>query len=145
MRRLDFRWLENYFDVFHYRKNKQFMNQSLEFRDDLTFSGHQKIPRSFLSELEAVLKVYGFKINPKKTRFSGPGQACYVTGLVVNEKVHPNREVRRKLRAMFHNAQTDPTRYRQRSSELLGWASFDSSLEFSIFDGGRLPQVWPSC
>jgi hypothetical protein len=53
----------------------------------MTFSGRQKIPRRFLTELEAVLKLYGFKINSAKTRFSGPGQAQYVTGLVVNEKV----------------------------------------------------------
>lgn len=105
------------------------------YADDLTFSGHQKIPRSFLSKLEFVLKMYGFKLNPKKTRFSGPGQARYVTGLVVNDKVHPNRETRRRLRAMFHNAKADPTQYRERSSELLGWASFVNSYNADL--GGR--------
>jgi RNA-directed DNA polymerase len=105
------------------------------YADDLTFSGHQKIPRSFLSQLEAILKIYGFTLNPQKTRFSGPGQARYVTGLVVNEKVHPNREERRRLRAMFHHAKTDPTQYSERSSELLGWASFVNSYNAEL--GGR--------
>jgi RNA-directed DNA polymerase len=97
------------------------------YADDLTFSGQQKIPRNFLGFLEFVLKRYGFRLNPAKIRFAGPGQAHYVTGLVVNEKVHPNRELRRKLRAMFHGARTAPEEYGPRASELLGWASFVNS------------------
>lgn len=97
------------------------------YADDLTFSGPQKIPRKFLATLEFVLKRYGFNINSAKTRFAGPGQARYVTGLVVNEKVHPNRDLRRQLRAMFYQAATNPGQYSSRSSELLGWASFVNS------------------
>ncbi len=99
------------------------------YADDLTFSGHQKITRKFLWPLESVLRQHGFKINPGKTRFAGPGQARYVTGLVVNQKVHPNRELRRKLRALFHRAEFDPVRYRSRLTELLGWASFVNSYD----------------
>ncbi len=102
------------------------------YADDLTFSCSQKIPRRFLNQLEFVLKHYRFKINPAKTRFSGPGQARYVTGLVVNEKVHPNRELRRRLRAMFHGAETDSAKYSQRSKELLGWASFVNSYDAEL-------------
>ena len=102
------------------------------YADDLTFSGHQKITRKFLMLLEFVLRRHGFKINSAKTRFAGPGQARYVTGLVVNEKVHPNRELRRKLRAMFHRAEIDPLRYNPRSNELLGWASFVNSYDHEL-------------
>lgn len=105
------------------------------YADDLTFSGPQKIPRKFLARLEFLLKWYGFKINSAKTRFAGPGQARYVTGLVVNEKVHPNRELRRRLRAMFHRAEIDPTQYHPRSDELLGWASFVNSYDPEL--GGK--------
>jgi RNA-directed DNA polymerase len=105
------------------------------YADDMTFSGRQKIPRGFLNELESVLKRYGFKINSAKTRFAGPGQARYVTGLVVNEKVHPNRELRRKLRAMFHQAKVAPLQYKGRTKELLGWASFVNSYDHEL--GGK--------
>jgi RNA-directed DNA polymerase len=99
------------------------------YADDMTFSGRKKIPRRFLTDLEGVLKWYGFKINSAKTRFSGPGQARYVTGLVVNEKVHPKRELRRRLRAMFHRAEIAPLEYKARAKELLGWASFVNSYD----------------
>jgi retron-type reverse transcriptase len=105
------------------------------YADDLTFSGRSKIPRSFLVALALVVMRNGFKINSAKTRFAGPGQARYVTGLVVNEKVHPNRDRRRRLRAMFHRAAIDPAQYRPRSNELLGWASFVNSYDPEL--GGR--------
>lgn len=102
------------------------------YADDLSFSGPHKIPRTFVGRLELVLRNYGFRINSAKTRFSGPGQAHYVTGLVVNEKVHPNRELRRRLRAMFHRAALHPAQYRQRTNELLGWASFVNSYNSDL-------------
>jgi retron-type reverse transcriptase len=101
------------------------------YADDLTFSGSQKIPRRFVLTLEIMLRQYGFKLSQTKTRFAGPGQACYVTGLVVNEKVHPNRELRRRLRAMFHRAKSDHT-YDQNPNELMGWASFVNSYDLEL-------------
>jgi RNA-directed DNA polymerase len=100
--------------------------------DDLTFSGTQKIPRSLIPMLALVLKRDGFNINSAKTRFGGPGQARYVTGLVVNEKVHPNRDLRRRLRAMFHRAEIDPAQYKKRANELLGWASYVNSYDHEL-------------
>lgn len=99
------------------------------YADDLTFSGSQPIPRKFASELGRLLLVRGFAVNPKKTRFAGPNQAKYVTGLVVN--VHPqvDRQMRRKLRAMFHQAKLEPNRFADRASELLGWASYVRSFD----------------
>jgi RNA-directed DNA polymerase len=102
------------------------------YADDLTFSSRNKIPRHFLGFLEFVLKRHGFRINSQKTRFAGPGQALYVTGLVVNEKVHPNRELRRRLRAIFHQAATHPSRYQERSAETSGWASYVNSYDHAL-------------
>jgi RNA-directed DNA polymerase len=99
------------------------------YADDLTFSAPQKIPRGFIPFLELVLRRYGFKLNPRKTRFSGPGQAKYVTGLVINEKVHPSRDIRRRLRSMFHRAATDPARITPTRESLMGWASFVNSYD----------------
>jgi RNA-directed DNA polymerase len=99
------------------------------YADDLTFSGTERISQEFLYELQALLETHGFKVNSKKTRFSRPGQAKYVTGLVVNERVQAPRELRRNLRAMFHNAERDPSAFSDKSSHLLGWASYVNSYD----------------
>ena len=54
------------------------------YADDLSFSGLHPISRNLLSELDRILSRQGFRLNRAKTRFAGPGQARYVTGLVVN-------------------------------------------------------------
>jgi len=99
------------------------------YADDLTFSGAKRIPQEFLHELQVLLKTHGFKLNQKKTRFSRPGQAKYVTGLVVNERVQAPRELRRNLRAMFHNAEKAPSSFAERPHHLLGWASYVNSYD----------------
>jgi retron-type reverse transcriptase len=99
------------------------------YADDLTFSGPNPIERRFLDQLINIITRYGFQLNAKKIRFAKPGQPKYVTGLVVNERVHPSREQRRRLRAMFHNASLNERKYQKESSALLGWASFVHSYD----------------
>lgn len=101
------------------------------YADDLTFSGLRPIPRQFVADLDRLLVTQGFALNTQKTRFAGPSQARYVTGLVVN--VHPqvDRQTRRTLRAIFHQAQKEPRRFTDRASELLGWASYVQSFDFA--------------
>lgn len=101
------------------------------YADDLTFSGLRPIPRSFTIELSRILEARGFALNPRKTRFAGPSQAKYVTGLVVNVRPQVDRRTRRKLRAMFHQARVDPVRFADRSNEMLGWASYVQSFDFA--------------
>jgi retron-type reverse transcriptase len=101
------------------------------YADDLSFSGLTPIPRPFVTELDRVLSSRGLALNPQKTRFAGPTQAKYVTGLVVN--VHPqvDRRTRRRLRAIFHQAHREPTLFTARAGELLGWASYVQSFDFA--------------
>jgi RNA-directed DNA polymerase len=99
------------------------------YADDLSFSGAHPIRKSLPSELSRLLAGHGFRLNPAKTRFAGPGQAKYVTGLVVNVRPQVDRRTRRKLRAMFHQAQAQPDQFRSRAHELLGWASFVNSFD----------------
>jgi RNA-directed DNA polymerase len=99
------------------------------YADDLTFSGSSPIDENFLKELTRIVGQYGFQVNTEKTRFANPGQAKYVTGFVVNERVQPRRDRRRRLRAMFHNASLNPKKFRKRSAVLLGWASFVQSYD----------------
>jgi RNA-directed DNA polymerase len=94
------------------------------YADDLTFSSSKPVRRDFLNAITKALKTHGFEVNAKKVRFARPGQAKYVTGFVVNESVHPSREVRKRLRAMFHNASKNPDACRDKLNNLAGWASF---------------------
>jgi len=102
------------------------------YADDLTFSRRLPIPENFLTRLTALLGARGFTINRKKIRNAKSGQAMYVTGLVVNEKVQPDRQTRRMLRAMFHGAVTQPRVYRKRAAQLSGWASYVFSYDRSL-------------
>lgn len=100
------------------------------YADDLTFSSQNApISRSFLRSLGAIISLHGFQLNARKTRFAKPGQAKYVTGMVVNEKVHPKRELRRRLRAMFHQARLRPEKFSDQASIIKGWASFVNSYD----------------
>jgi len=101
------------------------------YADDLTFSGLRLIPRQFVSELDRLLMARGLALNPGKTRFAGPTQAKYVTGLVVNVRPQVDRRTRRTLRAIFHQAHREPARFSDRASELLGWASYVQSFDFA--------------
>ena len=69
--------------------------------DDLTFSGDFD-PEEVLKKSEGFLKAMGFELNRKKTRVLSKASRQTVTGLVVNEKVQPSREYRRKLRQEIH-------------------------------------------
>ena len=99
------------------------------YADDLTFSGSRPISYNFLAKLTKIISRYGFELNAKKTRFAKPGQTKYVTGFVVNERVQPRRDQRRRIRAMFHNASSHPRKFRKESAVLLGWASFVHSYD----------------
>jgi len=99
------------------------------YADDLTLSGEQPIDRNIVTRLARLFESRGFRINQKKIKITKPGQAMYVTGLVINEKVHPDRRVRRLLRAMFHRASMRPREFRKRSAHLTGWASFVHSYD----------------
>lgn len=99
------------------------------YADDLTFSSRAPIDQGFLRQMGALVSLHGFRLNARKTRFAKPGQAKYVTGMVVNEKVHPSRDLRRKLRAIFHQAELYPQKFSESASRILGWASFVNSYD----------------
>jgi RNA-directed DNA polymerase len=100
------------------------------YADDMTFSSLRPIARHFVGELDQTLQEGGFRLNPEKTRFTGPGQARYVTGLVVNVRPQVDRQTRRRIRAMFHQVSINPDRFTERANELLGWASYVRSFDF---------------
>jgi len=75
------------------------------YADDLTFSasGAPKLLKAYKT-IKTIIEDEGFRINPNKTRISGPRQRKKVTGLVVTEKDYGiGRKKYRKLRAKVYN------------------------------------------
>ena len=107
---------------------QEFSNQSeltyTRYADDLTFSANREIDAKLLDKLIHVVQSTGFQINASKTRSWHSGQRLITTGMVVNQKVHPPRQFRRRLRATFHRASLNPEKFRSQASRLMGWAAF---------------------
>lgn len=85
------------------------------YADDITFStNRQEFPQPIAAkesdtntwkigaELERLVKLSGFTVNPTKTRMQYRDSRQEVTGLIVNRKVNIKPEYRRTVRAMVH-------------------------------------------
>lgn len=68
------------------------------YADDMTFSGKSSLPK--IEEIKAILKEEEFILSERKFRITKPGQAHYVTGLSVTDKMFPRapRTMKKKLR-----------------------------------------------
>ncbi len=71
------------------------------YADDLTFSGDSRAV-GMIRFARKVLAELGYELDPKKINIFRRGRRQMVTGLVVNEKPHLPRQVRRKIRAAVH-------------------------------------------
>lgn len=77
------------------------------YADDLTFSGDDLSEALFLLDvLPHLISDEGFTINCAKTHLFRPSARQMVTGLVVNEQLGTPRTLRRRLRAILHNARS---------------------------------------
>jgi RNA-directed DNA polymerase len=94
------------------------------YADDLTFSSDRPISVSFVGQVIRLIQGHSFNVNPDKFRFLGPGQRLSTTGMVVNAVAHPERVLRRQLRARFHQAERDPGRFTLEANRLMGWAAY---------------------
>ena len=99
------------------------------YADDLTFSSDEQPTIDFISEIDQVISAAGFRRSMAKTRLHGPNGPKYVTGLVVNEKVHPDRRTRRLLRAKFHRLQTVKPSEKSDLHKLHGWAAYVNAYD----------------
>ena len=90
------------------------------YADDLTFSSKKWIDKEFLSKVSGIVVAEGFKLNRKKTRFSGPQDRLEVTGVVINQKIQPPRRWRKRVRATLHNYQMKRGLTRRELSYLYG-------------------------
>lgn len=87
------------------RKNKVTYTR---YADDLNFSAMQPIKEEFRATVEAILGEQGFRINPLKNWYVGPGGQRKVVGLVINKGVSVPRKLRRRIRAICHRFSQNP-------------------------------------
>ncbi len=86
--------------------------------DDITISGNSTFSLADMRTISDIVEVEGFRLNIKKTRFHKHNSKQVVSGLVVNEKPNLPRAKRRLIRALFHQAEQQPDKYRPRIKEL---------------------------
>ena len=78
------------------------------YADDLTFSGDNSAAvGGLITNIRRIVADERFTLNDAKTRVARRSRRQIVTGLVVNDQVATPRQLRRRLRAMLHNAQRD--------------------------------------
>jgi retron-type reverse transcriptase len=109
------------------------------YADDLSFSSQTLIPSEFRAAVSEVTQVFGFKIQPSKTRLMGPAIRREVTGLTVNEKISIPRRRRRKLRAYFHNIRLHPTQFVDQKRQAEGYARW--LYDFHPTEGARALEI----
>jgi retron-type reverse transcriptase len=78
------------------------------YADDLTFSGDDAaVVGSLITNVKRIVADERFILNDAKTHVARRARRQVVTGLVVNDQVATPRQLRRRLRAILHNAQRD--------------------------------------
>lgn len=92
--------------------------------DDLTISGAGRIAKGQLQFVEKIVNEEGFLLNHSKTSILRANRRQLVTGIVVNERVNIPRRLRKRWRAMFHQADLYPEEFVERLDELQGIVAY---------------------
>lgn len=90
------------------------------YADDITFSGRTFIAASYLDSVREIVQSHGFDLNDRKSRFLGRANRMEVTGFVINERTQLPRKWRKKVRAIFFQADKNPERWVDRLPYLVG-------------------------
>jgi retron-type reverse transcriptase len=78
------------------------------YADDLTFSGNDVAAVGrLITTVRLIVADERFTLNDAKVRVARRARRQIVTGLVVNDQVATPRQLRRRLRAILHNAQRE--------------------------------------
>ena len=99
------------------------------YADDISISGKNKediIDLIYYASKQ--IESLGLKINKKKSRIASKGGQQKVTGLIVNEVAQPPRQFRRKIRAIFHHAESNPKLFIEKANSLRGYVSYLQSF-----------------
>lgn len=91
--------------------------------DDITISGAGD-GSEIMSVLSRIIREEGFTVNDTKTRVRSRNQRQMVTGVVVNSWANLPREERKRMRAIFKQADQNPEQFKMHHSTLAGKVSF---------------------
>jgi retron-type reverse transcriptase len=93
------------------------------YADDLTFSSENiTAVGRLITNIKQIVADERFELNEAKTRVARRARRQIVTGLVVNDQVSTPRALRRRLRAILHNAQQSGLEPQQREQQRGGAA-----------------------
>lgn len=99
------------------------------YADDITISGKSKDSiTKVITLFKQELSARGLELNAKKTRIASRGGQQRVAGVVVNNKALPPRTLRRRVRAMFHQANNYPEEHVKKYNILRGYLSYFNSF-----------------
>ncbi len=92
----------SYFDLFNGINNvcKQNDIHFTLFVDDMTFSSHKRIPKSFLTHVNSIVKKYNLEIHPDKMIRTNPNKHKKITGIIVeptNKSLKAPNQLQKKM------------------------------------------------
>lgn len=115
------------------------------YADDITISGEVRADvelAAYFARKGLTGAPLNLPVNERKSRILTSGQQQRVTGVVVNERGLPPRKMRRRVRAMFHQASLDPARLHKERARLTGYlAYFRAFPNYSSPELARYAQV----
>jgi hypothetical protein len=97
------------------------------YADDIAISGRDRRSvkvAALLARRQLTSEPLRLTVHARKSRFVGPAEQQRVTGVVVNEQALPPRKLRRRVRAMFHQASLDRERLAAERPRLRGYLSY---------------------
>ena len=97
------------------------------YADDIAISGAERQSvklAAMLARKALMAEPFRLAVNARKSRFSTSAEQQRVTGVVVNERGLPPRTLRRRVRAMFHQASLDPARLEAERARLRGYLNY---------------------
>lgn len=97
------------------------------YADDITISGAVRADvelAAYFARQGLTGEALKLPVNDGKSRTFSAGQQQRVTGVIVNERGLPPRKLRRRVRAMFHQASLDPVRLREERARLRGYIAY---------------------
>jgi retron-type reverse transcriptase len=102
------------------------------YADDLSFSSKEPSDKVgyLLARVRHIAQDEGFEVNEPKTRVLKPSARQVVTGVVTNEKPAAPRKLRRRLRAILHNASKTGLAAQNRRRDPAFPARLAGSVEF---------------
>lgn len=115
------------------------------YADDMTFSCQQDRAHrlgALLQQARQIIRFEGFAVNEEKTRILRKGRQQKVTGIVVNEKTHLPRAMRKRFRAILHNVEQNGLEAENKENHPDFWAYLQGYINYAFMVRPELAEQW---